>query len=139
MIKIAIIGFGDIAKNEHLPAIQNSSEFSLVAIVEKNESRHDEISKLTSCSVVKTMTDAVNLGAECVILSTPPEITELLIREAIKQDRSNFHKYKVGNAVDLNITADKFSHAGDYNYLLGQNELMPEQIALNIEKKYKSL
>jgi transketolase len=33
---------------------------------------------------------------------------------------------------------DKFSHAGDYNYLLGQNELMPEQIAANIEKKYKS-
>lgn len=83
MIKIAIIGFGDIAKNEHLPAIQNSSEFSLVAIVEKNESCHDEISKLASCLVVETMTDAVNLGAECVILSTPPEITELLIREAI--------------------------------------------------------
>lgn len=88
MIKIAIIGFGDIAKNEHLPAIQNSSDFSLVAIVEKNESRHDEISQLVSCSVVKTMKDAVNLGAECVILSTPPEITELLIREAIE---SNLH------------------------------------------------
>jgi len=84
LIKIAIIGFGDIAKNEHLPAIQNSSDFSLVAIVEKNESHHDEINKLASCSVVKTMTDAVNLGAECVILSTPPEVTELLIREAIK-------------------------------------------------------
>jgi predicted dehydrogenase len=84
LIKIAIIGFGDIAKNEHLPAIQNSSEFSLVAVVETNQSRHDEISKLVSCSVVKTMKDAVNLGAECVILSTPPEITELLIREAIE-------------------------------------------------------
>jgi predicted dehydrogenase len=83
LIKIAIIGFGDIAEKEHLPAIHNSSEFSLVAIVERNESRHDEISKLASCSVVKTMTDAVNLGVECVILSTPPEITELLIREAI--------------------------------------------------------
>ena len=84
MIKIAIIGFGDIARNEHLPAIQNSSEFTLVAVVETNQSRHDEISNRVSCSVVKTMTDAVNLGAECVILSTPPEITELLIREAIE-------------------------------------------------------
>ena len=35
--------------------------------------------------------------------------------------------------------ADKFRHAGDYNYLLGLNELMPEQIATNIEKKYLSL
>lgn len=83
MIKIAIIGFGDIAQNEHLPAIQNSGDFSLVAIAEKNEKRHDEIRKLVSCPVVKTINDAVNLGAECVIIATPPEITGLLIREAI--------------------------------------------------------
>ena len=84
MIKIAIIGFGDIAQNEHLPAIQNSSDFSLVAIAEKDVERHDEIGKLASCLVVKTMKDALNLGAECVIISTPPEITGSLIREAIK-------------------------------------------------------
>jgi transketolase len=35
--------------------------------------------------------------------------------------------------------ADKFRHAGDYNYLLGENELLPEQIAANIENKYLSL
>ena len=84
MIKIAIIGFGDIAQNEHLPAIQNSGDFSLVAVVDNNESRHSEIGKLVSCPVVKTINDAVNLGAECVIIATPPEITGLLIREAIK-------------------------------------------------------
>lgn len=35
--------------------------------------------------------------------------------------------------------ADQFRHSGDYNYLLGLNELLPEQIAANIEKKYLSL
>lgn len=35
--------------------------------------------------------------------------------------------------------ADEFRHAGDYNYLLEQNELLPHQIANNVEKKYKSL
>ncbi|MEO8173146.1 MAG: transketolase C-terminal domain-containing protein [Sediminibacterium sp.] len=35
--------------------------------------------------------------------------------------------------------ADKFRHAGDYNYLLEQNELSPELIAANIERKYLSL
>ena len=84
MIKIAVIGFGDIAQNEHLPAIQNSKDFSLVAIAEKNEGRHSEISKLVSCPVVKSMSEAIHLGAECVIISTPPEITGLLIREAIE-------------------------------------------------------
>jgi transketolase len=35
--------------------------------------------------------------------------------------------------------ADKFRHAGEYTYLLEQNELLPEQIAINIESRYLSL
>jgi transketolase len=35
--------------------------------------------------------------------------------------------------------ADKFRHAGDYNYLLGLNELLPEQIAANIENKWLAI
>ena len=35
--------------------------------------------------------------------------------------------------------ADHFRHAGDYNYLLGENRLLPEQIAQDIEEKYRSL
>jgi len=35
--------------------------------------------------------------------------------------------------------ADTFRHAGDYNYLLGENRLLPEQIAEDIENKYKSI
>jgi len=35
--------------------------------------------------------------------------------------------------------ADQFRHAGDYNYLLGENRLLPEQIAQDIEEKYLSL
>jgi transketolase len=35
--------------------------------------------------------------------------------------------------------ADQFRHAGDYNYLLGQNGLLPEQIAAAIEQKYSSI
>jgi transketolase len=34
---------------------------------------------------------------------------------------------------------DKFRHAGDYNYLLGENRLLSEQIAQDIEEKYLSL
>lgn len=34
---------------------------------------------------------------------------------------------------------EKFRHAGDYTYLLEQNELLPEQIAKNIAEKYTSI
>ena len=33
---------------------------------------------------------------------------------------------------------DKFRHAGDYKYMLEQNELLPEQIAAAVEQKYLS-
>lgn len=35
--------------------------------------------------------------------------------------------------------ADQFRHAGDYQWLLSQNELLPEQIADNIEKRYHQI
>ncbi len=35
--------------------------------------------------------------------------------------------------------ADEFKHAGDYNHLLEANELLPAQIAGNIEKRYNTL
>ena len=34
---------------------------------------------------------------------------------------------------------DKFKPAGDYRYMLEQHELLPEQVAYNIRKKYLSL
>ncbi len=34
---------------------------------------------------------------------------------------------------------DKFKPAGDYRYMLEQHELLPEQVAYNIRKKYSSL
>jgi transketolase len=34
---------------------------------------------------------------------------------------------------------DTFSHPGDYNYLIKQNRLMPEEIAEDILKKYKTI
>ncbi len=35
--------------------------------------------------------------------------------------------------------ADEFKHAGDYNFLLGENRLLPDQIAQDIEEKYLTL
>jgi transketolase len=47
---------------------------------------------------------------------------------------------KINHAPLLRLgIADEFRHAGDYNYLLGENRLLPEQIAQDIEEKYLSL
>jgi len=35
--------------------------------------------------------------------------------------------------------SDIFRHAGDYRYMLEQNELLPEQMAVNIERKFSSI
>jgi transketolase len=55
---------------------------------------------------------------------------------AIAEHLSSLQKHPV--LLKLGVE-DKFRHAGDYRYMLEQNELMPEQIAVSIQKKYSSL
>jgi len=54
----------------------------------------------------------------------------------ISEELSNYGKHPP--LLRLGIQ-EKFRYAGDYNYLLKQNELMPDQIAENIFKKYDIL
>jgi transketolase len=55
---------------------------------------------------------------------------------AIAEYLSSVHHHPV--LLRLGIE-DKFQHAGDYHFMLEQNELLPEQIAFNIGKKLLSL
>jgi len=55
---------------------------------------------------------------------------------AIAEYLSSFHIHPPLLRLGIN---DRFSHAGDYLYMLERNDLLPEQIAAVIEKKYLSL
>lgn len=76
-IRIAIIGFGKIAADQHVPAIQNNPRFELVAT-----------SSRSGQGVAQTFTDWRELiravdGLEAVAITTPPEPRYDIARECL--------------------------------------------------------
>ena len=68
-IRIAIIGFGKIARDEHLPAINANPDFELVAIVTNNAPTD------ISCPYFRNVADmfaAMPGGVDAVAICTPP-------------------------------------------------------------------
>lgn len=68
-IRIAIVGFGKIAQDQHLPAIVANPDFQLVAIASPGAS-HDTIPTFDSLDALL----AADLDVDAVALCTPPQI-----------------------------------------------------------------
>jgi D-galactose 1-dehydrogenase len=79
-IRIALIGFGKIAKDEHLPAIVKNKDFELVAIVAHGDPPD------VACAVFQTATAmfaAMPGGIDAVAICTPPAPRFTIAGEAI--------------------------------------------------------
>lgn len=77
--KIAIIGLGKIATDQHIPAIAKNKKFKLVAGVSRNASLKD-IPHFTSLSELL----ASKLKVDCIAICTPPSVRLQLATEALK-------------------------------------------------------
>jgi D-galactose 1-dehydrogenase len=69
-IRIALVGFGKIAKDEHLPAITANPDFELVAIVSHNQPPGAPVACFQS---VSELLAAMPNGIDSVAICTPPE------------------------------------------------------------------
>ncbi len=79
-IRIAIIGFGKIARTEHVPAIAAHPEFELVAVVAPNGA--DEAGVPVFASLAE-MLAAMPGEVDAVSLCTPPSVRHAIAAEAI--------------------------------------------------------
>lgn len=68
-VRIALIGFGKIAEDEHLPAIRANPDFELAAIVSHNRPSHMECPVF---SAVGDMFAGLPKGIDAVAICTPP-------------------------------------------------------------------
>ncbi|GAB2782502.1 Gfo/Idh/MocA family oxidoreductase [Halomonas shantousis] len=68
-LKIAIVGFGKIAKDQHLPALRDNPDYELVAIA----SRNARLEGLPHYSDIETLLDAMP-EVDAVSLCTPPQV-----------------------------------------------------------------
>jgi D-galactose 1-dehydrogenase len=76
--RIAVVGVGKIARDQHLPCIGKSGKFTLVAGVSRS-ARIDGVPNFESLSALK----ASNLKVDCVALCTPPSVRLAMAREAM--------------------------------------------------------
>lgn len=78
-IRLAVIGLGKIALDQHLPAIAKSDRFELVAGVDPINSS----SGLTTFSSIEALS-ASDLDVEAVAICTPPQVREEVAQAALK-------------------------------------------------------
>ncbi len=78
-IRLAVVGMGKIAHDQHLPAIRGNSDFELVATVSRNGEATDGL------PFFKTIDDlaASGLAVDAVALCTPPQVRRGIAMTAI--------------------------------------------------------
>jgi len=80
-IRIAVVGVGKIARDQHLPAIAGSRAFSLAATVSPHDPAPGEVPHLTSIEELLEQGPAIDAVALC----TPPQVRYGLAVQALKR------------------------------------------------------
>jgi predicted dehydrogenase len=80
-IRIAIIGFGKIARDEHLPAIGTDPRFEAVAAVSPRSSDVGGLRRFTS---QRELLDSMPGGIDAVAVATPPGVRQPIVAEALE-------------------------------------------------------
>ncbi len=76
--KIAIVGMGKIAQDQHRPTLARSPDFELVACV----SAHQAVAGIPAFADLQAMLDA-SVGIEAIAICTPPQCRHGLARQAL--------------------------------------------------------
>ncbi len=85
MKSVVLVGFGDIAQSEHLPALNKSDAFALKGIIEVNPERRAMAASL-GIPLFSDLEHARAEGVDCAIITTPPHVTPELSAKAISLD-----------------------------------------------------
>jgi predicted dehydrogenase len=84
VIDVALIGCGDIAVSQHLPALERDPRFRVVAATDADRGRaEDAASRFSIDRVVDDVDAALALGPTAVVIATPPHVTPGIARQAL--------------------------------------------------------
>jgi D-galactose 1-dehydrogenase len=84
-LKIAIVGVGKIARDQHLPVIEDSEDFTLIAVT----SRQTSVAGVHNFTRIEDMLAALP-ELDAVALCTPPQGRHKLARQALAQGKHVF-------------------------------------------------
>lgn len=80
-IRVAVIGLGKIARDQHLPAISSTSKFDLVAAVDRDGDAPEGLSFFRSIEEL----DASDVQIDAVSICTPPQVRHDIAQYALEQ------------------------------------------------------
>jgi predicted dehydrogenase len=83
-LKVVVIGCGDIAVSQHLPALANDSRFRVIAVADREVERAKRAAE--TFSVERALSDAdgaLSLEPDVAVVATPPHVTPLLAGRAL--------------------------------------------------------
>ena len=82
MKSLVLVGFGDIAQSEHLPALNKSEAFALKGVIEIDPKRR-ALATAFGIPLFDDLEKAKDEGIDCAIITTPPHVTAKLSANAI--------------------------------------------------------
>jgi myo-inositol 2-dehydrogenase/D-chiro-inositol 1-dehydrogenase len=83
-LEVAVIGCGDIAVAQHLPALRRDERFEVVAVTDTVRERAERAAAQFSVPrVVDGVEQALALGPHAVVIATPPHVSPLVAGQAL--------------------------------------------------------
>ena len=83
-MKVVVIGCGDIAVSQHLPALARDERFEVVAVTDTVHERAERAAAQFSVPrVVDGVEQALALGPDAAVIATPPHVSPLVAGEAL--------------------------------------------------------
>ncbi|MGH7380661.1 MAG: Gfo/Idh/MocA family protein [Candidatus Methylomirabilales bacterium] len=81
-VRVAIVGCGAVAEIGHIPAARRLEKVSLVALVDADKARAEELAARFEVPQVASSVTEVAKGVDAVILATPPHVRPVLAEQA---------------------------------------------------------
>jgi predicted dehydrogenase len=82
-VRVIVVGCGDIAEQEHLPALARSADAELVGLVDVDDTARNRLAARHGVPGARAVADAAAWRPDAAIVATPPEITPGLTRDLL--------------------------------------------------------
>jgi predicted dehydrogenase len=85
LVRVLMVGCGDIAVSAHLPALSRSPDVALVGAVDVEEARRAPVGRRYGVPTFGSIGEAVNaVAADAAVVATPPDVTPVLAVDALQ-------------------------------------------------------
>jgi len=110
---VGVVGCGDIAVSGHLPALDRCPDVELVAVLDLDAAKAQQIATKYRCQVLTSVPAFAGAGADAVIIATPPQVTPRLTMQAIASGLDVLCEKPMATDLDIATEVQKAAEQSD--------------------------